>query len=134
MLQARPLAAGWHSAGCIALHTASAHSQCIFSFLIPAPPPSPPPQDAKLLFSGTELTAKEKADLAYKQQLYDLAMEKRKTAEKIKEEGYHMPDSYDEPEKRDERLKVGAGHAVRAGVPFLASCCIQGLSITNALI
>lgn len=36
----------------------------------------------------------------YKQQVYDLAMERKRQLDKIQEEGYRMPDSYDAPEKR----------------------------------
>ncbi|GFH17515.1 uncharacterized protein HaLaN_14170, partial [Haematococcus lacustris] len=57
-------------------------------------------EDAKYLFEGVELTEKEKADLRYKQQVYDLAMERKRQLEAIHEDGYHMPDSYDQPEKQ----------------------------------
>lgn len=39
----------------------------------------------------------------YKQQVYDLAMQKRKQQEAMLEEGYRMPDSYDDPQKRSSR-------------------------------
>ncbi|KAJ9518720.1 hypothetical protein QJQ45_018694, partial [Haematococcus lacustris] len=60
-------------------------------------------EDAKYLFEGVELTEKEKADLRYKQQVYDLAMERKRQLEAIHEDGYHMPDSYDQPEKQSAR-------------------------------
>jgi hypothetical protein len=39
----------------------------------------------------------------YKQQVYELAMERKRQLEKITEEGYQMPASYDAPEKRSQR-------------------------------
>ncbi|KAG1680389.1 hypothetical protein FOA52_015480 [Chlamydomonas sp. UWO 241] len=63
-------------------------------------------EDAKYLFGDVELTAKERADLKYKQQVYDLAMERKKQHEKIQEDGYHMPDSNDEPGKHITRFDV----------------------------
>lgn len=35
--------------------------------------------------------------------MYDLAMERKRQLEAITEEGYKMPASYDEPEKRNAR-------------------------------
>jgi hypothetical protein len=46
------------------------------------------------LFEGVELTAREKADLEYKQRVYDLALERRKALEGLVDDGYSMPASY----------------------------------------
>lgn len=43
-----------------------------------------------------ELTAREKEDLAYKQRVYDLAVERKKQLDKMGEEGYRLPSSYGE--------------------------------------
>ncbi len=59
--------------------------------------------DSEYLFEGQELTAKEKADLAYKKQLLALTKARQAEQDKIMETGYKMPDSYDEPEKHSKR-------------------------------
>ena len=55
-----------------------------------------------------ELSARERADLAYKAEVYRLAVARKATAEGAAEEGYRLPDSYDEPAKRDERMQARA--------------------------
>ena len=39
-------------------------------------------------------------------QVYNLAMERKKQLEAIHEDGYHMPDSYDDPRKHASRYDV----------------------------
>ncbi|KAF6261560.1 putative ATP-dependent RNA helicase [Scenedesmus sp. NREL 46B-D3] len=63
-------------------------------------------EDAKYLFEGVELTAREKADLAYKQRVYELALERKQALEAVVDDGYRMPTNYDAPESRESRLKV----------------------------
>eukprot|EP00775_Hariotina_reticulata_P008556 gene8556-8738_t len=63
-------------------------------------------EDAKYLFEGVELTAREKADLAYKQRVYDLAVERKKALEAVVDDGYSLPTNYDAPEARESRYKV----------------------------
>jgi hypothetical protein len=41
-----------------------------------------------------QLTAREQADLAYKQRVYDLALERRKALEGLVDDGYSMPTNY----------------------------------------
>lgn len=55
----------------------------------------------------------------YKQQVYDLAMERKRQLDAIHEEGYHMPDSYDAPEKRNSRCGLCDAVLVHVG----AYCC-----------
>lgn len=70
----------------------------------PPPPPHPthpPPHTRTLeqhryLFEGVQLTAREQADLAYKQRVYDLALERRKALEGLVDDGYSMPTNYGE--------------------------------------
>eukprot|EP00878_Enallax_costatus_P007712 GHUV01008073.1.p1 GENE.GHUV01008073.1~~GHUV01008073.1.p1 ORF type:complete len:730 (+),score=228.81 GHUV01008073.1:201-2390(+) len=63
-------------------------------------------EDAKYLFEGVELTAREKADLAYKQRVYDLAVERKKALDAVVDDGYTLPTNYDAPEARESRYKV----------------------------
>lgn len=63
-------------------------------------------EDAKYLFQGVELTEKERADLEYKERVYSLALERKKQLEEIDVQGYRLPTSYDEPEKRNEQLQL----------------------------
>lgn len=46
-------------------------------------------------------------------------MERKNQLNRVQEESYHMPDSYDEPAKRDDRLKVSRRPAA-AGVHGIA--------------
>jgi hypothetical protein len=41
-----------------------------------------------------ELSAREKADLAYKQRVYDLAVERKKALEAVVDDGYSLPTNY----------------------------------------
>lgn len=41
-----------------------------------------------------ELTAHEKADLAYKQRVYDLAVERKKALDAVVDDGYTLPTNY----------------------------------------
>jgi hypothetical protein len=50
----------------------------------------------RYLFEGVELTEREKEELAYKQRVYDLAMERKQRLEAAQEDGYHLPTSYGE--------------------------------------
>lgn len=43
-----------------------------------------------------ELTAREKADLAYKQRVYDLALERKKALDAVVDDGYTLPTNYGE--------------------------------------
>ena len=43
------------------------------------------------------MTAREKADLEYKQRVYDLALERRKALEGLVDDGYSMPANYGMP-------------------------------------
>jgi hypothetical protein len=43
-----------------------------------------------------ELTAREKADLAYKQRVYELALERKQALEAVVDDGYRMPTNYGE--------------------------------------
>eukprot|EP00798_Chlamydomonas_sp_ICE-L_P001143 gene1143-3707_t len=69
-------------------------------------------EDAKYLFEGVELSAKEKADLKYKEEVYRLAVDRKQQLDKIQEDGYKMPESYDEPEKRSGRLEAAKARYV----------------------
>lgn len=51
--------------------------------------------DAEMLFKGVKLTRAEEAELAYKRQVYQLALQRAAKLEE-KEDGYHMPTAYDE--------------------------------------
>eukprot|EP00882_Tetradesmus_deserticola_P019803 GHRQ01021343.1.p1 GENE.GHRQ01021343.1~~GHRQ01021343.1.p1 ORF type:complete len:229 (+),score=78.39 GHRQ01021343.1:333-1019(+) len=51
-------------------------------------------EDAKYLFEGVQLTAREQADLAYKQRVYDLAVQRRQALEAVVDDGYSMPTNY----------------------------------------
>lgn len=51
-------------------------------------------EDAKYLFEGVKLTAKERAELEYKQRVYDLAMERRAALDKVVDDGYSLPTNY----------------------------------------
>lgn len=77
----------------------------------PSPRPSPkhpPPtttttlthtpwnDERRYLFEGVHLTAREQAELAYKQRVYDLALERRKALEGLVDDGYSMPTNYGE--------------------------------------
>jgi hypothetical protein len=44
-----------------------------------------------------ELTAREKANLAYKQRVYELALERKQALEAVVDDGYRMPTNYGEP-------------------------------------
>jgi hypothetical protein len=48
----------------------------------------------RYLFEGVQLTEREKADLAYKQRVYDLALERKKALEGLVDDGYSMPTNY----------------------------------------
>jgi hypothetical protein len=50
----------------------------------------------RYLFEGVELTAREKADLAYKQRVYELALERKQALEAVVDDGYRMPTNYGE--------------------------------------
>eukprot|EP00879_Flechtneria_rotunda_P010545 GHRR01011025.1.p1 GENE.GHRR01011025.1~~GHRR01011025.1.p1 ORF type:complete len:1017 (+),score=386.99 GHRR01011025.1:232-3282(+) len=63
-------------------------------------------EDEKYLFEGMQMTEREKADYAYKQRVYELAMERRKALESLVDDGYKMPTNYDAPETRESRYKV----------------------------
>ncbi|MEW5302705.1 MAG: hypothetical protein WDW36_005459 [Sanguina aurantia] len=63
-------------------------------------------QDAQYLFGDVELSAKERADLKYKQEVYDLAMQRKAQTERGAEEGYVLPTSYDEPSARSGRYEA----------------------------
>jgi hypothetical protein len=43
-----------------------------------------------------ELSAREKADLAYKQRVYELALERKQALEAVVDDGYCMPTNYGE--------------------------------------
>jgi len=86
---------------------------------MPAPPPhthNPPPPPQRYLFDGVELTAREKADLAYKQRVYDLALERKNALEGLVDDGYSMPTNYGE----------GGGGLRQQGWAELMMCCGRG--------
>lgn len=57
---------------------------------------NPFPAPCRYLFEGVELTAREKADLAYKQRVYELALERKQALEGLVDDGYSMPTNYGE--------------------------------------
>ncbi|KAG2496372.1 hypothetical protein HYH03_005601 [Edaphochlamys debaryana] len=63
-------------------------------------------EDAKYLFSGVQLTQREQDDLRYKEEVLRLAKEKQRLMNAAVEDGYKMPDSYDEPNKYMSRYDV----------------------------
>lgn len=62
-------------------------------------------EDEQFLFSGVQLTESEKADIQRKRKLLEIAESHKKQIEKMKIEGYHMPEDYDEStqEGRDKK-------------------------------
>eukprot|EP00210_Caulerpa_lentillifera_P006915 g6612.t1 len=65
-------------------------------------------EDEQFLFSGVQLTEMEKQDLQKKRKLLELAESHKKQIEKMKVEGYHMPESYDESTKEGRDKKQAA--------------------------
>ncbi|KAG2437125.1 hypothetical protein HYH02_011381 [Chlamydomonas schloesseri] len=63
-------------------------------------------EDAKYLFQGVQLTQRELDDLRYKEEVLRLAKEKQRLMNAAAEDGYKMPDSYDEPNKYATRYDV----------------------------
>ena len=62
-------------------------------------------EDEQYLFSGVKLTATEKQELQRKRKLLETAEAHKQQIEKMKVQGYHMPESYDDStqEGRDKR-------------------------------
>ncbi|GAB4815704.1 hypothetical protein N2152v2_002750 [Parachlorella kessleri] len=57
-------------------------------------------EDEKYLFQGVRLTEKERRELEYKEQVYQLAMERKRHREELdKDDGYHLPTAYDQEGK-----------------------------------
>ena len=57
-------------------------------------------EDEKYLFEGQELTEKEKKELAYKEEVYKIAAERKKQLEELeRDDDYHMPTAYDDEGK-----------------------------------
>jgi hypothetical protein len=69
------------------LLTSQFHPCLLFIYHLPPP---------RYLFEGVELTAREKADLAYKQRVYELALERKQALEAVVDDGYRMPTNYGE--------------------------------------
>lgn len=64
-------------------------------------------EDEKYLFQGVKLTEKEQKELAYKEQVYKLAAERKKQLDELeRDDGYRMPDTYDAPDKAGRRYDV----------------------------
>ena len=65
-------------------------------------------EDEEYLFAGEAMTAKERAELDYKRQVFALASQHAKDAAAAAEEGYKLPEAYDAPgaERRDRRYAV----------------------------
>lgn len=67
-------------------------------------------EDEEYLFKGEKLTAREKADLKLKRELYDLTQRRKKVEELVDVDRYRMPDQYDGDEAtakdRDKRFDV----------------------------
>jgi len=64
-------------------------------------------EDEKYLFQGVKLTEKEQKELAYKEQVYKLAVERKKQLDELeRDDGYRMPDTYDAPDKAGSRYDV----------------------------
>ncbi|KAL6774279.1 hypothetical protein ACKKBG_A24410 [Auxenochlorella protothecoides x Auxenochlorella symbiontica] len=55
-------------------------------------------EDEKFLFQGKKMTEKERRDLAYKEEVYRLAVERKKQLDELEhDDAYHLPGSYDAP-------------------------------------
>ncbi|GIL53495.1 hypothetical protein Vafri_9087, partial [Volvox africanus] len=63
-------------------------------------------EDAKYLFAGVPLTQRELDDLKYKEEVLRLAREKQRLMNQAAEDGYRMPDSFDEPARYTSRYDV----------------------------
>lgn len=64
-------------------------------------------EDEKYLFQGVALTEKEKKELEYKEQVYKLALERKKHLDELeKDDGYHLPEAYDTADKAGKRYEV----------------------------
>lgn len=65
-------------------------------------------QDEEYLFAGIELTEKEKAESRRRKKLLEVAEEHRRQLDKLKIEGYQMPEDYDETTKEGREKKNAA--------------------------
>eukprot|EP00887_Chlorella_sp_A99_P005068 scaffold36.g5068.t1 len=65
-------------------------------------------EDEKYLFQGVKLSERERRELAYKEEVYRLAAERKKQLEELEhDDSYHMPAAYDEAgHASDKRYEV----------------------------
>ncbi|PRW59127.1 pre-mRNA-splicing factor ATP-dependent RNA helicase DHX16 isoform A [Chlorella sorokiniana] len=64
-------------------------------------------EDEKYLFQGVKLTDKERRDLEYKEQVYKLAVERKKQLEELEQDDhYHMPTGYEDEKGRSQKYEV----------------------------
>lgn len=63
-------------------------------------------EDEKYLFEGQELTDKERAELEYKEKVYQLAKERKEQLEELqRDDRYHMPTAYDDATQQDNKSR-----------------------------
>ncbi|PSC75579.1 pre-mRNA-splicing factor ATP-dependent RNA helicase DHX16 [Micractinium conductrix] len=64
-------------------------------------------EDEKYLFQGVQLTDKERRDLEYKEQVYKLAVERKKQLDELEhDDAYHMPTGYEDEKGRSQKYEV----------------------------
>lgn len=64
-------------------------------------------EDEKYLFQGVQLTEKERRDLEYKEQVYRLAVERKKQLDELEQDdAYHMPTGYEDAKGRSQKYEV----------------------------
>lgn len=64
-------------------------------------------EDEKYLFQGVKLTEKERRDLEYKEQVYRLAVERKKQLDELEtDDHYHMPSGYEDEKGRSAKYEV----------------------------
>ena len=70
-----------------------------------APPPQDQIEDEQYIFEGVEVSEKERKDLEYKKQVYELAMQRAKDLDEVT--GYKMPEAYDDQDGKVRDLVLG---------------------------
>ncbi|KIZ00349.1 Pre-mRNA-splicing factor ATP-dependent RNA helicase-like protein cdc28 [Monoraphidium neglectum] len=71
-------------------------------------------RDEEFLFAGKEhlLTERERADIAYKRRVLELARERKRQLDSLDQERYQLPQSYDAADAKDSRLAVAKARYV----------------------